>query len=611
MRSGRGGVSLTVTLAVSISLLVLIAVATVLGHSLLSGMRNTMTLLRDKSEIVVSTIVNNVRAHLHPAQRQLEFIEGLITQGQLDPTDEDRLVTMMTGSLAAAPQISAILFMDNNFQTRIIGRVPGQPPSKVRFFRRDDTNDPVMQHALDTAKKVKGAAWGEPLWRDLPQETMLNLRVGVRRDGKFLGVLIAAVSVRRLSEHLEELAPLAGSHAFILYDRERVLAHANLAGSGFPRSKAVPLPDVGKVGDPILAAIWQTENRYPLDILRGSSNLKGHVLEIYNDEYIYIYRDVIGFGQKQWQVGTYFRSADVNSEIVRLRRALIAGLVFLVISVLVSILLARQIARPIVKLAAAASSIGQLEISKTSELPGSMFRELNQQAQAFNAMLHGLRWFEAYVPKKLVRKLIQQGDSNAARSEEREVTVMFTDIAGFTSLSEGMPAPELADLLNEHFAQLADCIENEAGTVDKFIGDSVMAFWGAPDTQPDHAERAAHAARAILKSINEDNEKRTTAGRAPINVRIGLHSGLVTVGNIGAPERINYTIIGDTVNVGQRLEQLAKDVVKSSQPSSSVTVVASRAVIDRLSDKTGWSNLGNRQLRGRDEEIEVFHMQDR
>ncbi len=608
MRSGSGGVSLTVTLAVSISLLVLVAVATVLGHGLLSGMRNTMTLLRDKSEIVVSTIVNNVRSHLHPAQRQLEFISGLIAEGKLDPTDEDRLVTMMTGSLAAAPQISAILFMDNNFQTRIIGRVPGEPASKVRFFRRDDSSDAVMRHAIETAKSVKGAAWGEPLWRDLPQETMLNLRVGVRRDDEFLGVLIAAVSVRRLSDHLNELAPIAGSHAFVLYDRKRVLAHANLAGAGFPRSKEEPLPNLSKVGDPVLAAIWQTEDRYPLEILRGSNDLKGHVVSISDEEYIYLYRDITDFGAKPWMIGTYFRTADVNSEIVRLRRALIAGLGFLVMSVIVAILLARQIARPIVKLAGAASSIGQLEISKTSELPGSMFRELNQQAQAFNAMLHGLRWFEAYVPKKLVRKLIQQDSQGAARSEEREVTVMFTDIAGFTSLSEGMPAPELAALLNEHFAQLANCIEAEDGTVDKFIGDSVMAFWGAPDTQPDHAERAARAAKAILKTINDDNEKRATQGQTPIHVRIGLHSGLVTVGNIGAPERINYTVIGDTVNVGQRLEQLAKEVVKAGQATSTVTVVASQATIDRLADRNNWSKLGKQHLRGRDEEIEVFHL---
>ena len=407
MKATRGGVSLTITLTVSISLLVLIAVVAVLGLGLLSGMRNTVSLLRDKSELTVSTMVDKVRSHLEPAQSQLGFIGGLIGQGRLEPSDEDRLIAMMMGSLAAAPQIGAILFVNNDLQTIIVGRSPGDRPSGIGIFRRDDRRDSIMQQALSEARKKNKAVWGEPLWRPLAQETMLNLRLGVRRNGKFLGVLIAAVSVRRLSDYLGNLAPTTGSNVFVLYDRERVLAHPNLTGNEFPRSAEEPLPGLAKVGDPVLAAIWQREDRYSLRVIEGT-DLKGHVLQIFNDEYIYIYRDVAGFGDKAWQIGTYFRSADVNSELLRLRRAMIAGLVLLALSVIVAILLARQIARPIVRLADAASRIGQLEISQTRALPGSAFRELNDQAQAFNAMLQGLRWFEVYVPKKLVRRLIRQ-----------------------------------------------------------------------------------------------------------------------------------------------------------------------------------------------------------
>ena len=606
MRLARGGVSLTVTLAVSISLLVLVAVVVVLGLGLVSGARNTMALLHDKSELFVSSIVQRVRSHLEPAQQQLEFIENLVAEGALDPTDQERMVTMMTGSLAAAPQISAILFMNKERQTFIIGRVPGKPPSTVRFFRRNDSRDEVMKQALDQTMAQEGVIWGEPVWRELPEETMLNLRIGLRRDGEFLGVLIAAVSVRRLSNYLRHLGPISGASAFVLYDKNRVLAHANLVGTQFPRTKEEPLPALSKVGDPVLAAIWQKEDRYPLDVLQGDKDLKGHVLETLGDEYIFLYREVAGFGDKTWQIGSYFRSADVNSELERLKRAMFAGLIWLVLSVFVAVLLARRIAKPIVELAGAASKIGQLEISKTSELPGSVFRELNQQAVAFNSMLHGLKWFEAYVPKKLVRRLIQQDDGDAARSEERVVTVMFTDIAGFTTLSEGMPATELASLLNDHFAMLASCIEAEDGTVDKFIGDSVMAFWGAPDEQPDHAERAVRAASAIRVAVDEDNARRTAQGLTPLGVRIGLHSGSVTVGNIGAPERINYTIIGDTVNVGQRLEQFAKNVDVAVEQPSSVTVVASGSIVDQLNTNDHWTSLGMHNLRGRDGKIEVF-----
>ncbi len=219
-------------------------------------------------------------------------------------------------------------------------------------------------------------------------------------------------------------------------------------------------------------------------------------------------------------------------------------------------------------------------------------------------MLRGLRWFEIYVPKKLVGKLIAD-DAALPESVEREVTVMFTDIAGFTGLSEGSPAPMIAEFLNRHFALLAACIEDEDGTVDKFIGDSIMAFWGAPDHQPDHAERASRAARAIAVAIDAENDARRTAGEPPVRLRIGLHSGPVTVGNIGAPGRINYTIIGDTVNIAQRLEQLGKE---AEAAAGAVTVLVSAATAERLGPVFACDSLGGHRLRGRNATIEVFRL---
>ena len=184
---------------------------------------------------------------------------------------------------------------------------------------------------------------------------------------------------------------------------------------------------------------------------------------------------------------------------------------------------------------------------------------------------------------------------------------MFTDIAGFTGLSEGLPAPVIAEFLNRHFALLGACIEDEDGTVDKFIGDSVMAFWGAPDDQPDHAERASRAARAIAIAIEADNQTRLAAGDPPVRVRIGLHSGPVTVGNIGAPGRINYTIIGDTVNIAQRLEQLGKaDAAETA--TAAVTVSLSAATAEHLGPEFTCDAIGGHRLRGRDAMIEVFRL---
>ena len=596
----RGGVSLSVTLAVSISMLVLIAALTVFGIGLWSAAQNTRSLLRDKAELMVSSTINQVRNHLDPARDQVRFVERLIARGALDLTDRKQFVATMTGALSAAPQINALLYIDPAYQVLGVARSPTGPT----VFTEDYRDDPRVRRGMTTGRSREAAEWGEPLWRDTPKETMLNIQMPLRRQGKFIGLLVAAVGTRQLSHYLAGLDPAVGSNVYVLYDRTHVLAHPNLQSAVSGLSDDKPLPSLSETGDPVLAGIWRKENRYPMEIIKGT-DLEGHALDLFNERYIYLYRNLSGYGGKPWQVGSYFRNVDVNSELLRLRWAAFTGLGLLVVAVIAAVWLGKRIARPVIELSAAASHIGKLEISETAELPGSLFRELNDQARAFNSMLRGLRWFEIYLPKKLVGKLIGD-DATLPDSVEREVTVMFTDIAGFTGLSEGLPAPLIAEFLNRHFALLGAGIEDEDGTVDKFIGDSVMAFWGAPDRQPDHAERAARAARAIAIAIEADNKARLAAGEPPVRVRIGLHSGPVTVGNIGAPGRINYTIIGDAVNIAQRLEQLGKEADETA--TAAVTVLLSAATAERLGPEFTCDAIGGHRLRGRDAMIEDFRL---
>ena len=217
-------------------------------------------------------------------------------------------------------------------------------------------------------------------------------------------------------------------------------------------------------------------------------------------------------------------------------------------------------------------------------------------------MVVGLRWFETYVPKNLVRKLVKQGEDSISKSTVREATVMFADIVGFTTQSELMAAEETADFLNEHFSRLSSCIEAENGTIDKFIGDSIMAFWGAPEVQPDHASRACRAALEIRKVAARENLKRRAQGLAPIRLRVGIHTGEVIVGNIGAPGRINYTIVGDTVNTANRLEQLGKSV---DSGAANVAIVISGATHDKVQGLES-HNVGTQAIRGRESETPIY-----
>ena len=257
-------------------------------------------------------------------------------------------------------------------------------------------------------------------------------------------------------------------------------------------------------------------------------------------------------------------------------------------------------------LAVSARLIGAFEFDKVEPLGRSRMRELDEAAGAFNLMLGGLRWFENYVPRKLVHRLM--GDTHHTLvSEERDVTVMFTDMVGFTTLVERFPPGETATFLNDHFARITTCVEDEGGTVDKYIGDAVMAFWGAPEHQPDHALRACRAAKAIATAIAADNDVRRRRGEPVVRVRIGLHTGPVVVGNIGAPDRVNYTIVGDTVNTCQRIENLGK--VLGDAGEHDVVVHMSDATQRRLNESVATVTVGMHGLKGRAAEIEVFRLE--
>jgi class 3 adenylate cyclase len=310
-----------------------------------------------------------------------------------------------------------------------------------------------------------------------------------------------------------------------------------------------------------------------------------------------------GFGPTPWTIGVYFRNEDVNAELRRLIFAGSAGLFVLILAVAMAWQLSRYLARPLNGLARAARQVRDFELDDVRALPRSRVLEIDAAGSAVNAMVGSLRWFELYVPRTLVQRLIRQGDVGIGASAQRVVTVLFTDVVGFTSLSETMSAQDAAELLNEHFRLLGQCVEAEDGTIDKFLGDGLMAFWGAPEEQADHTERACRAALAMRAAVDADNASRAAKGLPPLQVRIGLHAGAVIVGNIGAPGRINYTIVGDTVNTASRLEQLGRH---HPYDNSDVTILLSAEVRTRAPSASAARSLGSQHLSGRRGEVEVF-----
>jgi adenylate cyclase len=167
--------------------------------------------------------------------------------------------------------------------------------------------------------------------------------------------------------------------------------------------------------------------------------------------------------------------------------------------------------------------------------------------------------FSTYVSASVVDKLMKNPETLALGGVQREMTVFFSDIAGFTTISESLSPTELVSFINEYLDSMTQLIFKHEGTLDKYIGDAIMAFWNAPADQADHALKGVKAALDCMEQLHVLQQKWSGEGKAPFNIRIGLNSGQMLVGNMGSTTKMNYTIMGDSVNLGSRLEAANKE----------------------------------------------------
>ncbi len=260
-------------------------------------------------------------------------------------------------------------------------------------------------------------------------------------------------------------------------------------------------------------------------------------------------------------------------------------LLTIILVLFVSQYFSAKLSRSMFVLTTEVRKIQSLDLGERPQL-SSIIAEVDELGLALGAMKRGLKSFKKYVPADLVADLLTMGKEATLGTEKKVVTIMFSDIADFTNISEKLTSEELAACMAEYLGIMTRVIKDHSGTIDKFIGDSVMALWGAPHDCTNHIRLACEAAIACQQEIGRLNQRLVARGLPPLLTRIGLHSGEVVVGNIGTDERMSFTAIGDPVNLASRLEALNKYYGTAILLSESMRSGLSSEFVTRFVDQT-------------------------
>jgi adenylate cyclase len=200
-----------------------------------------------------------------------------------------------------------------------------------------------------------------------------------------------------------------------------------------------------------------------------------------------------------------------------------------------------------------------------------------------------------------VDELIRDPSKAKLGGDRKEITVLFSDICGFTSFSERHQPEEVVSLLNEYLGAMTNIVFEHEGTLDKFIGDAIMALWGAPVGQPDHAERACRCAVAMIEKLKELQKKWADEGKYVIDIGIGINTGGMVVGNMGAEgKKMDYTVIGDNVNLGARLESLTRQYNSH--------IIISEYTFAKVKDIVEVTELGTVTVKGKQRPVMIYNL---
>lgn len=405
---------------------------------------------------------------------------------------------------------------------------------------------------------------------------IVSVAMPMKVQGEFIGAVSASVAVSALSEFLNQNRISENSESLILDDKRHVVAASDLdpstAESGVLSSAKLSALERRVMAVDALGPVRDS------DVLTHSysATLDGTEYSISD----FPIDDTFGLKYRALII------TPLNDFIGELRRSSrnfsIAVIILLLIEGLLIITVARRMSRRINYLSETLAGIRGMHFEDgPTMLPPPPVHEIAELQHGILLLQSALRSFALYVPLGVVRKLVEEGRAIEPGVEKREMTILFCDLENFSTLAQRVSAEELLQYTTTYFSVATEAITRNAGTVDKFIGDAVMSFWGAPQQAEDHAVKACRAALDIVRGMERANRVWESQGQHQLRVRVGINTASVLVGNIGSPDRLSYTAIGDGVNIASRLESKNKELGSTICISDSTYELAKDHIVVR------------------------------
>ncbi len=547
---------------------------------------NFDTLVTSQRELQIALLEDLARTlddELGDAEAGLDTIARVLSDASLDG---DARLVLAEATVEARTSLDHVAVYDREGGLIDVIREAGTDTAGT-----PEQLDVDLRSAAEGQRLVTGPARaGEPSPRVL-------LVVAIRPEGAggpVTGYVASGVSLVGVQDRIGQLAAHLGAaeDALFIVDHEfHVLAHVDPTRASTLSSAADEGALVGVDPDTLVPMIARSGE--------------------YEDAQGVMVGTLIGLPNRPWAAVAQLPRALAYAPIERMRTIVIASvLVVMTLAGLLGVLGSSRLTAPLARLTAFAGELAQRHFDRRVEVTSR--DELGVLAEAMSGAAAELEASEAriakelairhdigrYVPAEIVERIVAREQDMALGGERREISVMFMDVVAFTPLTERLEPEQVVEILNHLFTISTEIVFRHGGTVDKFIGDSMMAIWGAPSSVDDHALRAVEAAEDILSWLEVANQHFRERYQTAIRLAFGINSGACVVGNIGSDTRMEYTAIGDVVNVAARLEAIAR-------PQQ---ILVTRATADRLGDRFECVDIGVKQLAGRAATLEILEV---